>query len=46
VTTGVRSEAAWIRTVETAAGRTTLLITGNATPDDFRALAGAVAAAQ
>jgi hypothetical protein len=46
VTTGVRSEVAWIRTVETAAGRTTLLITGNATPDDFRALAGAVAAAQ
>lgn len=45
VTTGVRSEAAWIRTVDTTETRTTLLITGNASEDDFRALAQAVAAA-
>lgn len=46
VTGGVRSEVAWIRTVPTAAGVTTLLISGNATEDDFRALAAAVAAAR
>jgi hypothetical protein len=46
VTTGVRSEAAWIRTVQAASGETTLLITGNATEDDFRALAAAVASAR
>jgi hypothetical protein len=39
VTTGVRDEVAWVRT----AGRTTYLITGNATPAEFRTLAAAVA---
>lgn len=45
VTIGVRSESAWVRTVESVAGRTTLLITGNAAVNDFRTLAQAVAAA-
>lgn len=45
ITTGVRSEIAWVRTVETTEGRTTLLITGNAAEDDFRALAQAVSGA-
>lgn len=45
VTTGVRSEVAWVRTVETTEGRTTLLISGNAATEDFRTLAEAVAAA-
>lgn len=38
VTTGRRSEAAWIRTT----GKTTYLITGNASEQDFAVLAGAV----
>jgi hypothetical protein len=46
VTSGVRSETAWIRTVQAASGETTLLITGNASDDDFRALAEALAAAR
>lgn len=46
VTTGVRSEAAWFRTISAATGVTTLLITGNGTPDDFRIVAEAVAAAR
>jgi hypothetical protein len=39
VTTGVRNEAAWVR----SAARTSYLITGNATSEEFRALAEAVA---
>lgn len=46
VTTGVRTEAAWIRTVDTALGKTTLLITGNASGQDFRQLAESVAGAR
>lgn len=46
VTTGVRSEVVWIRTVQSATGETTLLITGNAADEDFRTLAGAVSAAR
>lgn len=46
VTTGVRSEVAWIRSVEGADGLTTLLITGNAAESDFRTLAEAVSAAR
>jgi hypothetical protein len=40
VTSGRRSEAAWLRTV----GDVTFLITGTASPEDFRTLAVAVAA--
>lgn len=43
VTTGVRREAAWLRTVDDGDGVTTFLITGNAAEDDFRILAGAIA---
>lgn len=46
VTTGVRSEVAWIRTVESRDGPTTYLISGNASPADFHALADAVSAAR
>ncbi|MEO7124509.1 MAG: DUF4245 family protein [Nakamurella sp.] len=56
VTTGVRSEVAWVRTVaspnsvnsdgSTKGGRTTLLISGNASEADFRALAAAVSDAK
>jgi len=41
VTAGRRTEVAWIRTV----GDVVYLITGSASPDDFRILAGAAAAA-
>lgn len=43
VTTGVRSETAWLRTVDGAAGMTTFLITGNAAEGDFETVAAAVA---
>lgn len=43
VTTGVRDEAAWLRSDEHPDGMTTFLITGNATEADFRAVAEAVA---
>lgn len=46
VTSGVRTEAVWIRTVQAASGETTLLITGNASEEDFRALAQALTAAR
>lgn len=46
VTTGVRSEVAWIRSVTTTEGTTTLLISGDAAESDFRALAQAVSAAR
>jgi hypothetical protein len=43
VTSGVRAEIAWTRT---ASGGTTLLITGNASEDEFRTLAQALTAAR
>lgn len=45
VTTGVREETAWLRSVDDPAGMTTFLITGNAPEADFRVLADAVSAA-
>lgn len=43
VTTGVRTEVAWIRTATTAKGTTTFLISGSSPEADFRTLAAAVA---
>lgn len=43
ITTGVREEAAWVRTVDGPAGMTSYLITGDASDEDFRLLAEAVA---
>lgn len=46
VTTGVRTEAAWVRSIGVAPDITTLLITGNAAEQDFRTVAAAVSAAR
>lgn len=43
VTTGVRTEVAWVRTATAANGTTTFLISGDAPEEDFRTLAAAVA---
>lgn len=45
VTTGVRSEVAWVRSAQTESGMTTFLITGSADEHAFRTLAAAVSTA-
>lgn len=45
VTTGVRTEKAWVRSVGAPPTVTTFVITGNASEQDFRVLAASVASA-